>query len=80
MVGPGMFVGRGDEIRTVEKCLYQAKNGNPQHFLIQGERGIGKSSLFLYVKATAAQGRAMASGTTFDFWSCPSIWGEVKVK
>jgi hypothetical protein len=57
MVGPGMFVGRHDEIRMVEKCLYQAKNGNPQHFLVQGERGIGKSSLFLYVKAICGSGK-----------------------
>ncbi|MCU1384812.1 MAG: hypothetical protein JWL71_3509 [Acidobacteria bacterium] len=42
-----MFAGRIDEIRKLEQGLFQTKNGNPQHFLITGERGIGKSSLFL---------------------------------
>lgn len=51
MVGPGMFVGRVDELETIEKCLVQTKHGNPQHFLVQGERGIGKSSLLGFVEA-----------------------------
>lgn len=53
MVRPDMFVGRADEILTIEKCLFQTKFGNPQHFLIEGERGIGKSSLLLYVDGVA---------------------------
>jgi len=48
-----MFVGREDEITTIERCLFQSRHGNPQHFLVQGERGIGKSSLLLYVEALA---------------------------
>ena len=48
-----MFTGRYNEIETIERCLFQAKNGNPQHFLIQGERGIGKSSLFFLVSRFA---------------------------
>ena len=42
-----MFAGRYDELVALEKTLFQAKNGNPTHFLIDGERGIGKSSLLL---------------------------------
>ncbi len=48
-----MFIGRLDEIKTIERCLFQTKNGNPQHFLVQGERGIGKSSLFFLVSGFA---------------------------
>ena len=48
-----MFVGRLDELDTIERALFQSKNGNPQHFLVQGERGIGKSSLFTFVEAIA---------------------------
>ena len=44
---PGMFAGRIDELRAIDRCLIQTKNGNPQHFLISGERGIGKSSILL---------------------------------
>jgi hypothetical protein len=42
-----MFAGRYDELVALEKTLFQTKNGNPTHFLIDGERGIGKSSLLL---------------------------------
>lgn len=49
MIRPDMFVGRQEELDTIERCLFQTENGNPQHFLIEGERGIGKSSTLLYV-------------------------------
>ncbi len=44
---PGMFAGRIDELRTIDRCLIQTKHANPQHFLVAGERGIGKSSILL---------------------------------
>jgi hypothetical protein len=47
MMPPGMFHGRVDELEFIDHCLLQTKKGNPQHFLIEGERGIGKSSLLL---------------------------------
>ena len=50
---PGMFSGRGAEIMAIEQALFQTRNGNPQHFLIHGERGIGKSSLLFYVDRLA---------------------------
>ena len=49
VISPGMFVGRYSEIDTVQQSLLQTKEGNPQHFIIEGERGIGKSSLCLLV-------------------------------
>lgn len=53
IVHPGMFAGRLDELKELEKALFQTSNGNPCHFLIHGERGIGKSSLLLVVDGTA---------------------------
>jgi AAA domain len=53
IVAPGMFTGRATEVFCVEQALFQAKCGNPQHFLIEGERGIGKSSLMFLVAALA---------------------------
>lgn len=47
IVHPGMFAGRYNELVALEKTLFQTKHGNPTHFLIDGERGIGKSSLLL---------------------------------
>lgn len=49
-----MFCGRLDELNALEKGLFQTKNGNPQHFLVHGERGIGKSCLMLYFQWLAA--------------------------
>lgn len=52
-VNPGMFVGRIDEVIRLEKALLQTRADNPGHFMITGERGIGKSSLLLYIKYVA---------------------------
>lgn len=67
IINPGMFVGRIEEIRLIERCLYQAKNGNPQHFIVQGERGIGKSSLFFYVDLLAKGRMQPLKGEKFSF-------------
>jgi len=53
IVRPGMFAGRVEEIEDIEKCLFQTKHGNPQNFLIFGERGIGKSSLMFFAEHVA---------------------------
>ena len=62
-----MFVGRVDELKTIEQCLFQAKNSNPQHFLAQGERGIGKSSLLFYVEMLAKGEIKAFTGISFNF-------------
>jgi hypothetical protein len=53
LAGAGMFAGRHEEIYELDRTLHQAREGNPQHFLLTGERGIGKSSLLLAVKVMA---------------------------
>lgn len=52
-VQPGMFVGRLAEVQRLETCLIQTRAGNPAHFMLVGERGIGKSSLLFFIKAIA---------------------------
>ena len=52
-VHPGMFAGRIDEIKKVERILFQAKKSFARHFLVYGERGIGKTSFLQYVKFVA---------------------------
>lgn len=52
-VNPGMFVGRVRELERLEAGLIQAKFGNPNHFMLTGERGIGKTSLLLYLRFIA---------------------------
>ena len=53
IVGTGMFSGRETELVALERLLYQTKQGNPSHFIIDGERGIGKSSLLHYIQSLA---------------------------
>lgn len=67
IVTPGMFHGRIEEIEVVTQSLYQTKHGNPQHFLIEGERGIGKSSLLLIVEKQASGQIEIEKGTFVNF-------------
>jgi hypothetical protein len=63
----GMFEGRMEETRALDSMLHNTLNQNPQHFLVHGERGIGKSSL-LYVEEKTAQGKIPTfDGTRFNF-------------
>lgn len=68
IIHPGMFAGRFDELKTLEKALFQTKNGNPHHFLIHGERGIGKSSLLMILNLLATENRPTPDlGEEFNF-------------
>ena len=58
IISPGMFAGRLEELQEFDKAFFQTCNGNPHHFLIHGERGIGKSSLLLLAQRTAVGGVA----------------------
>lgn len=66
IVTPGMFQGRINEILKAQDCLFQTKHGNPQHFIIEGERGIGKSSLLFAIEAFA-KGQLELRGQRFKF-------------
>lgn len=52
-VNPVMFVGRDRELKRLSQHLVQTSAGEPTNFMITGERGIGKSSLMLYVSVLA---------------------------
>jgi hypothetical protein len=62
-----MFAGRYEELKKLDRVLYQTKNGNPHHFIIEGERGIGKSSLLLYLDTVASGAITGLSGSVFNF-------------
>ena len=68
IVTPGMFAGRGDELEGV---LFQMRAKNPQHFLITGERGIGKSSLLFYLQLIAKGKIETTEHTKFQFLTVP---------
>lgn len=63
----GMFAGRVDELKVLEAGLNQTKFGEPINFLITGDRGIGKSSLLLFLDAMAKGNVEGLDGGKFDF-------------
>lgn len=66
-VPAAMFAGRYDELIALEKGLFQTKNGQNSNFLITGERGIGKSSLLMFLKyVSCGQIESLEHGK-FDF-------------
>lgn len=65
-VNPGVFVGRLDELRRLKSALVQTSAGQPVNFMITGERGIGKTSLLLYLKH-AAEGRFQVEHSKLSF-------------
>ncbi len=62
-----MFCGRYEEFVGTEKALFQTKNGNAQHFLIHGERGIGKSSLLYSLDLVAQNQVSSFEDEKFNF-------------
>ncbi len=67
IVTPKMFHGRAEELAFIQQSLLQTPYGNPQHFLIEGERGLGKSSLFLMVNQFASGKLALSDGLKMNF-------------
>ena len=63
----GMFAGRADELKLLEGGLNQTKHGEPANFLITGDRGIGKSSLLLFLDAIAKVDVKGLDGGQFNF-------------
>ena len=63
----GMFAGRVDELKLLEGGLNQTKHGEPANFLITGDRGIGKSSLLLFLDAIAKGEVTGLDGGKFDY-------------
>jgi hypothetical protein len=62
-----MFAGRLAELEGTERSLSQTKYGNPHHFLIQGERGIGKSSLLFSLEHVATSKLESLEGEKYNF-------------
>jgi|ERR1035437_7398823 AAA+ ATPase superfamily predicted ATPase len=66
-VPTGMFAGRHKEIHALEEGLYQTKLDQPASFLMTGDRGIGKSSLLLFLKAVSVGDIETKDYGKFDF-------------
>lgn len=72
-VPTAMFAGRYDELIALEKGLYQTKHGQNCNFLITGERGIGKSSLLMFLKYVATGDIESLEHGKFNFVSIPLV-------
>lgn len=68
-VPTAMFAGRYDEILALEKGLFQTKHNQSCNFMITGDRGIGKSSLLLYLKHVSNGNAESFEHGDFDFVS-----------
>lgn len=53
-ISPSQFVGRHAETRELEAALQHAKNERARHFLMTGDRGVGKTSFLDYIRKKAA--------------------------
>jgi hypothetical protein len=62
-----MFAGRYEELLILEKGLFQTKHGQPSNYMITGDRGIGKSSLLLYLKNVSCGSIESFEHGSFDF-------------
>jgi hypothetical protein len=57
-VSPNLFTGRQEQItRLLERGVYQVSIGKPAYFFIEGDYGIGKSSLALFSQILAERER-----------------------
>jgi len=55
IVTPPLFAGRGEDVLRVLKKLAQVREGMPASFVLQGDRGIGKTALAKLVMYDAEQ-------------------------
>lgn len=74
---PDYFEGRSGQVEEIINAFYQTMQGNPRHFIITGDRGIGKSSLLVQTEKigkgdnTLAQKFNIENGVDkFDFVCC----------
>ena len=63
---PGSFIGRRKEIEELEAALSHTQRGRLRHFLITGDRGVGKTSFLDFIRQ-AARSHDQERTTQFNF-------------
>lgn len=76
---PEYFFGRNTEVDSIVDVLYQTAQKNPEHAIITGDRGIGKSSLLVQTKKIAEGDTSLIKKFNIDMggiekFNFKSIW------
>lgn len=75
MAGRDGFVGRRDELATLEQAIADARDGRARLVLVTGEPGIGKTALaFEVARRAAAAGARVATGRAWEGPGAPAFW------
>ena len=78
--GGGVFVGRADELAVLEAAAAEARGGHPKVVLVEGEAGIGKSSLLAWFASGLADAAVLrASGDEAELLVPYGIVGQLVV-
>lgn len=72
-VPPDLFAGRTAEILELEKGLVQTKSGQSTNYLITGERGIGKTSLMMFLKHVSCGSVESIQYGSFNFLTVSTV-------
>ena len=76
--GRGLLVGRVAELDVLEAAAAAARNGQPTLVLVEGEAGIGKSTLLAWFAARLAGATVLrASGDEAELWLPYGIVGQL---
>ena len=65
-IDPQFFAGRESEIKKFKMFYRNVKQGNSLHFAVQGDRGIGKTSLIRYLESLAKADKAIVVRLDMD--------------
>lgn len=79
-VPPGIFAGRAKELIQIYRCVASAHAGQPQHLIILGERGIGKTSIAHFTKALAETKIPWPEQTDFSINPMITVYVSVQSK
>lgn len=66
-ISPSQFVGREKEVAELDAALVHLKHGTPRHFLVTGDRGIGKTSYLDLIRDRASHRRQRFNFLVLDF-------------
>lgn len=77
-VPPDQFAGREHEIKQIEGAILNTYRGRVEHILVQGMRGIGKTSIANYARELADMGQVTFEDEDFNFFTIACSLGNCR--